>query len=103
MHIFGADILSIYFHLLFLRQVNSHATNQENPAHAHMQQQLAHGHQAHIGMPGGLGGNGLAAGRGRGFPAALANLLEGGVLGLGGLGGGFGWGEGGAGGVPVYL
>ena len=65
--------------------------------------QLAHQYQTHIEMPSVLGGNGLAAGRGRGFPAALANLLEGGVLGLGGLGGGFGWGEGGAGGVPVYL
>jgi len=52
-------------------------------------------------MPSVLGDNGLAVGRGRGFLAVLANLLEGGVLGLGGLDGGFGWGEGGAGGVPV--
>ena len=44
---------------------------------------------------------GLATGCGRGFRKVLVNLLEGGVLGLGGLGGGFGWGEGGAGGVPV--
>jgi len=63
--------------------------------------QLANEYQAHIGMPSVLEDMGLATGCGRGFRKVLVNLLEGGVLGLGGLGGGFGWGEGGAGGVPV--
>ena len=46
-------------------QVNAHATNRDNPAHEYLQRNL---HQANIGMPGGLGGAGWAAGMGFGFP-----------------------------------
>ena len=85
-------------------EVNAHATNRDNPAHAHMQRNL---HHANIGMPGGLGGAGWAAmGPGNGFAGGwaahldhmMAGLLDGG-WGLGGGGGGWvGGGARGAGG-----
>jgi hypothetical protein len=53
-------------------QVNAHATNRDNPAHAHLQRNL---HEAGIGMPGGLGAAGLA-GRGGRWVAQLGALVR---------------------------